>query len=100
MKGLHEITLNQMKEATSGSTYKVESTDTNAMSVSFYDAVVEISTEFKENGEIIIHKPGTLCEAKLDCEDILEGIETDDDGYFILYFNNEMSDIEITQMKR
>lgn len=100
MKELHEITLNQMKEATSSKTYKVESTDTNAMSVSFFDAVVEISTEFKENGEIIIHKPGTLCEAQIDCGDILEGIETDDEGYFVLYFNNGMSDIEITQMKQ
>ncbi|WP_418755428.1 hypothetical protein [Eubacterium ventriosum] len=100
MRELHEITLNQMKEAISGNTYNIISIDTNALSVAFYGAVVEVDTEFKDDGEISIHKPGTLCEVKIDCGDVLDGIETDDNGYFILYFNNGLADIEITKVSQ
>lgn len=98
MKKLHEITLSQLKEATNGHTFNVESTDTNTMSVAFYGATIEVTTEFKDGGEIVIHKPSTLCEVKIDCEDILGRIETDDNGHFVISFNNEMSELEITEV--
>ncbi len=98
MNNLHEITLNQMKEATTGNTYNIVSEDTYSLSVAFYGAVVEVDPDYGGGGEIVIYKPGTLCEVKIDCEDILDEIVTDGEGYFLITFNNEMVGMEITKV--
>ena len=100
MKELHKITLAKMKEEVKGKSYDVLSTDINALSISFYNTMVNVDLENRDGGEIVIHKPYTACEVKIDCEDIVDSIETDGAGYLLISFNNGMSDIEIKEVKQ
>lgn len=82
-----------------GGTYSAESVDSGSVALSMYQCAVIVNLEDGTNGEITIFKPNTLMEARLDF-DIINTITKEDDGEFIIKFDNGMPDVAIAPMNK
>ena len=74
--------------------------DSNAVHISFSHALVEMNMDSGEDGQIVIFKPSTQCEARIDYNDDVEYIRANEDSSeVIIEFNNGMSDMTMTLCK-
>lgn len=86
--------IKELESKEAGTTYNVESVDSGAIRLSMGKCTVTVNLEYGIEGEIIIFKPYTEMEVSIDFY-IVDEIVKEDDGSFILEFNNGTPDITI-----
>ncbi len=74
--------------------FNVESEDTGLMYLSLYGCKIETTLEDGICGEIVMFKPYTEMEVRLDF-DIIDAITKEEDGLYRLEMNNGMPDVVI-----